>query len=100
MAIEIVDLSMKNCDFPIKHGDFPIKHGDFPMKNGDFPIKHGDFPMKNGGSFHRFSYVWGFAKDIARSSSGDELNQELPSLGERSHGISLNIMGCLPSGYD
>ena len=26
----IVDLSIKNGDFPIKNGDFPIRNGDFP----------------------------------------------------------------------
>ena len=42
--LNMVDLSIKNWDFPIKNGDCPIKNGDFPIKNGDFPIKNCDFP--------------------------------------------------------
>ena len=45
MAIEIVDLPIKNGDFPYKS---PFSHG-FPMV---FPIKNGDFPPPKKSESH------------------------------------------------
>ena len=34
----------KIVDLPIKNGDWPIKNGDLPTQDGDWPIKNGDLP--------------------------------------------------------
>ena len=54
MAIEIVDLPMKN-------GDFPIEIVDLPMKNGDFPIEIVDLPINSMVIFHRNSLLLNMA---------------------------------------
>ena len=45
-------------DLPLKNGDFPIKDCVFPIKNGDFPIKKWWFSNENVDSWDLMGYKW------------------------------------------
>ena len=43
---KIVDLPIKNCDFPLEIVDLPIENCDFPSEMADLPIKNCDYPFE------------------------------------------------------